>query len=426
MLTGNGSSVRRKDRNGIQRIAPLVGVKQHDAGMSEVTVYLKRQIIELLLIRDKTGTGCYGHQHTIGICLMLKVQELSPQIHLSIMATHIAVLLLHVAFYVRQRIGMSMELQMAIQLFSDTADMLQPFIKAHLILCFLGNSHQYPAYSTRRNDAADNHHLAMRTAHHIIYDRAKRRLKHTRCAVCQTHNNLATVILLHGAQDTTCYIGAHTVQGSHRHICRCSYLLSTLKHPLTLLVVTHNLFTVLRIVRDTETHQGIRDVGVTDKDGQLRHYIHIIMLTIGNKTLTVIRTSVVLQCCIAQCQMLGTITGGEPANDTTEENKHYGGVQYLIRHQIYLRSSSYHNNSQRTGSMGIGKAEHQPHRVTVLPTPPRHSSSGKKLGERSYCHHHKDNPKRIGVAQHNANINEHSHTYQEVRDEDGVTHKLQT
>ena len=69
--------------------------------MTEIAVDLEGQIVELGLIGDKAGTGRYGYQHGVGICLMLQVKELCPDIHLGIMAAHIAMLLLHVALYVR-------------------------------------------------------------------------------------------------------------------------------------------------------------------------------------------------------------------------------------------------------------------------------------------------------------------------------------
>ena len=66
-----------------------------------------------------------------------------------------------------------MELEVAIQLFADTADMLEPLIETYLVLGLLGHCHQHPAYGAGGDDAADNHYLAVGTAHNAVDDRTQ-------------------------------------------------------------------------------------------------------------------------------------------------------------------------------------------------------------------------------------------------------------
>ena len=267
----------------------------------------------------------------------------------------------------------------------------------------------------------------MRAAYHTVDDRSERGFQHTRGTVGQTHDNLTTVIFPHGTQDTTSDIGAHTVQGGHGNICRGSNHLGTFQHLLTQPIVTHHLLAiVLRVVRDTQTHQRIVDIGIADKDGQLGHHIHVVVLTIGDKALSVIRTAVLFERGVAQCQTLGTRIGGKAADNTTKEDKHDRTVQHLIVHQVDGRMGSNHYDGQGSCSMGVRQTEHQPHGIPVLTTPPCHGSGGQQLGECSCHHHNQYDPQRVGVAQHDAHINEHSHTYQEVWDENGITHKLES
>ena len=80
---------------------------------------------------------------------------------------------------------MSMILQMAINLFADSADMLQPFIETDLILCLLRNSNHHTPDCPRRNDVANQHYFAVTAAHYIIYNSAERRFCPIGCAVVQ-------------------------------------------------------------------------------------------------------------------------------------------------------------------------------------------------------------------------------------------------
>jgi len=55
-LAGDRCAIRRKDGNGLLRVAPLVGEEKHDAGLPEIAIDKKGKVLEARLITDGTRT----------------------------------------------------------------------------------------------------------------------------------------------------------------------------------------------------------------------------------------------------------------------------------------------------------------------------------------------------------------------------------
>ena len=85
-----------------------------------------------------------------------------------------------------------------------------------------------------------------------------------------------------------------------------------------------------------------------------------------------IRTPVVLEGRIAQGNLLGSTSRGKTANGATEENEHHRTAQHLVAHELYAWGCTDGDDSQSTGSMGIGRSEHKPHPMPVLAHRPSH------------------------------------------------------
>ena len=226
-----------------------------------------------------------------------------------------AVLLLHVTAYVGQCVGMGMVLQMAVQLFADAADVLQPLVEADLVLGFLRHGHDDPADGPRRHDAAHGHHLAVASAQDVVYHGAQRGARHTRRAVGQTDDDFAAVIFVHGVQDASRHVGAHAVEYCHRHVGGCGYHLRVLQQATAHFHASlgssfGRVGGGLAFVRHEEAHEAVGDKGVTDEDGQLCQHVDIGFLAVGDEALAVVGAAVVLEGCVAQGKLLGSATRG--------------------------------------------------------------------------------------------------------------------
>ena len=69
---------------------------------------------------------------------------------------------------------MSIVLQMTVKLFTYSADVFQPFVKADLVLGLLWDGDKHSPYGSGRHDAPHSHYLSVCAAHHIICYSAQR------------------------------------------------------------------------------------------------------------------------------------------------------------------------------------------------------------------------------------------------------------
>ena len=97
----DSSTIGRKDGQTLLRLSPLVGIEQHDIGVTEVTVQEGRHILETVLIGNEARPRRDSHKHAVEFHIILEVDELHPLFHLGIMGANVAVLLLHISFYIR-------------------------------------------------------------------------------------------------------------------------------------------------------------------------------------------------------------------------------------------------------------------------------------------------------------------------------------
>ena len=383
-----------------------------------------RQFLKLVLVRDEARPCRDSNEHAAQVQVVSKANELRPLVHLGIMRAHVAVLLLHITSYIRQRVGMGMILQMAVKLFADAADVFQPLIEAYLILCLLRDSNYHTPDGAWRHDAADCHHFAVASAHYIINERAQGRLRAFGGLVAHAQDDLTAVVFVHRMQDAACDVGAHAVDSCHRHIGSSRYHLSLLEQLASQSLPFKGRFGRV-FVGDVKSHQAVGDEGVADEDGKLRHQIDIVLLAVGDEALAVVRTLVVLEGRVAQSYLLGSATGGKAADDATEEDEHDGAAQHLVAHKMDAWCRTDSDDGEGPCCMGIGQSEHEPHAVPPLTHRPRHNGRRQQLGQRADHDHDGHQPKRLGMTDEDIEVDNHAHTDEEVWNEQGIAYELE-
>ena len=115
-------------------------------------------------------------------------------------------------------------------------------------------------------------------------------------------------------------------------------------------------------------------------------------------------------------------------DDTGKQNHHHHTVEHIVAHQIYarchLQSHAYHHHCDGTGSMGRSQSEH--HIAIGLRESEDEArdigcsrfSKGTEEDDKRY------NPYHFHTGEQGAHVDEHTHTYQEVGDKQGVSDKL--
>ena len=319
---------------------------------------------------------------------------------------------------------MSMIFQMTVKLLAYSADMFQPFIEADFVFCLLRNGNDDSPNGSRRHDAANRHHFSVSAVHHVIYHASQRGLGHSGRSVGQANDDFATIILVHGVEDAASDVRAHAVQGRHRHVgSGCNHLCLLEQTTSFHVTVIGCLLTV--VISDTQSHEAIGYERVADEDGELRHHIHVIFLAIRNQAFTVIRTPVVFERRITQGQLLRPFVRSKTANQATEEDEHHGAAKHFVVHEFHAWSSSDGYDGEGSSSVSIRQTEHQPHTVPALSHRPSHDSRGNQLGEHARHNHDCDQPKRFGMAEEDAYVDNHAHSNQEIWNEERIAHKLE-
>ena len=136
-------------------------------------MYHQRQACEGSLVRNKSRTSTDEHHHIVCACPLSQRHYLGPDGHLYIRGAQGDVIPPHIALDVCHSLWMSMELQEAIQLLSDTADMLQPLVEASLVLGLLRNGDYHSVQGSWRHDESYGHYLTVGSLEHMVDNRAK-------------------------------------------------------------------------------------------------------------------------------------------------------------------------------------------------------------------------------------------------------------
>ena len=117
-------------------------------------------------------------------------------------------------------------------------------------------------------------------------------------------------------------------------------------------------------------------------------------------------------------------------NDAGEEYHHHHTVEHIGIHQVAAVADAefhtHHHDGNGACCVGRSQAEHH------VPIRYRHAESdtrqiaGNHLSDCSHHHHDNDHIGGVPTLKEHADIDEHSHTNQEIGNEDGIADKLQT
>ena len=115
-------------------------------------------------------------------------------------------------------------------------------------------------------------------------------------------------------------------------------------------------------------------------------------------------------------------------DDTCEKNHHHNTIEHVGINDIgavgHLHTHTHHRHCNTTGCMSLSESEHH---VSTEPRIPEHEARGigsNSLGERGEQHHAEHHPQCVEATEENSDVNQHSHSNQEIRDEKSITDKL--
>ena len=133
-------------------------------------------------------------------------------------------------------------------------------------------------------------------------------------------------------------------------------------------------------------------------------------------------------CPLLKDDLLGGVLGHQCADDTGEEDHHDDTIEHDIVDQVHagrhLQSHAHHHHGDGTGSMSRGQTKHH---VTVGLCQSEQQTgdiSSKGLAKGAEEHDEEHDPQHLWTRKDGADVDEHAHTNQEVRDEQGVADEL--
>ena len=252
--------------------------------------------------------------------------------------------------------------------------------------------------------------------------------------VVQTHDHLRDMVLLDRLHDTAGHIHVETGHHAHGVIGRRSDLRRALQQFLRLLLRSQvggvligdrqrieRLTALVHLQQDGELHQTIQGIRVIE-----RYKDTVRQLLVGEFLVELV---------LLGHQLTGRLLRREGGDGAGDEDHHDGTVQDLVAQQVDwqpirihtdLYSMTDHHSRQGGSSLGIAQTEdHETLFLRHLVRLPR-DHSGDVLGEGGDGTHHGGGDQRVEAGEDRTDINEHTHTYQEERNEDRIAHKVQT
>ena len=116
------------------------------------------------------------------------------------------------------------------------------------------------------------------------------------------------------------------------------------------------------------------------------------------------------------------------ADDAGDEDHDDDTVQHLVGDQKDARtdfqSHTHHHHRDSTGSMGAGQSEHHVSRRFRQSEQQAGQIGRYRLAERTEEVYQGHNPQHVRPLKQRFHVDEHTHTYQEVGNEDGITREL--
>ena len=242
-----------------------------------------------------------------------------------------------------------------------------------------------------------------------------------------THDDLRTTKLPEGMLDAIGDVCCQTYLGLYPDVGSACLSLQLFEQLDALDAI---LGAVLSVVDHIECHQFAFQAVVAYQHGeveQLRSYLRVFH---AEQDLLVVNLGGIrLQMCpLLKDDLLGGVLGHQCTDDTGEEDHHDDTVEHDIVDQVHagrhLQSHAHHHHGDGTGSMSRGQAEHHVPVGLCQSEQQAGDISGKGLAKGAEEHDEEHDPQHLWTRKDGADIDEHAHTNQEVRDEQGVADKL--
>ena len=243
------------------------------------------------------------------------------------------------------------------------------------------------------------------------------------------HDDFRRVELLESMLYAIGDVGRETALRLHTHIGRDGRRLRTLQDVAAFLAVAVAVGVVIHHVK---TYETTVQTLVAHEDGKVDKRVGILVVLQGQEYLLVVRLRLLLRGIelLLQQYRLRRVLYHYRTDYTREENHHHHAVEHIgikdIRPVGHHHVHAYHRHGYSACRMGLGQAKHH---VTRQPRSLEHKTrhiSGKGLAYRGYHNHAEDDPQRVIAVKQHAEVDQHSHSYQEIRNEQRIADKLDT
>lgn len=321
-----------------------------------------------------------------------------------------------------ERLGVGVEGDAPVELSGDARDAVDPALEAHLELCFRRDEHVDAPQRVERDGAAQHRDLPV--------DAGDERLGHAAVVdvrqvlpLMQADDDFRGAEFLHRMDQAAGHVDGPAALCFHLDVDGGRHADRFVQHAQPLCAC----FLALGVVEDhVDRHEWHAPfVGADQGEGHERTDRRRVVQR-NHDFLFVLRLRGAGFC--VQGEFLGRVLSGERTDDAREENEHHDSVHHFVAHQGLSRGDvegcAHHHHGQRAGRVPVAQSEHHPARRLVPPEEPLAGPGGQPFRRGGRCQDDQHDPERVPALEEQADVDEHAHADEEVRDEQGVAHEV--
>ena len=128
------TALRIGERQGILRVAQLVGIQDDEAIVREVAAQLAGQLLERAVVRDGAATGADNHQQVVVVHLAGQEQQVFPLVKAGELSQRVAMFLLDEGLKQVARLFVGKEVDTTSQRGAHAAEVVHPLLEAGFVL----------------------------------------------------------------------------------------------------------------------------------------------------------------------------------------------------------------------------------------------------------------------------------------------------
>jgi len=361
------------------------------------------------------GDGAGQHRHLV------------PMRHLHIFGPHVVVHVLHILGDERQRVFASVEYHAALQCLAHPCQSLQPSVKAMLVLSPRWHRNLYAAYGVEWLLDIGHDDLARESVEERLVKVAPELGRDVPMTV-QADDDLRCLKLVEGVYDTTGNVGRDAHLRLHHHIHRGGILHHVFQQFAPFL---HVVLGMAVVVDHVQTDESTVEPLVAHHHPQAHQVVGNLRILHGYEYLLIVCHCFLWRRVPAfEHHLLGGPLGGHRAVDAGDEYEDDGAVEHIVVEQSLAVGHdevvAHQHGSQRGPSLCIAQPEDH---LTLeglqseglLRHPRGHPFRHQRHNDHDACH-----LECAPSAEQRPDVDQHAHADEEVGDEDGIAHKLQT